>query len=99
GWRHETRRVGARRAVSDIFGTMPPQREPSPRSDRGRRVLIPTIVTLGVLLVAGSLFVNLWTERLWYRSVDFQGVFTKVLLTRAALFVAFGLVSALVVGP
>lgn len=84
--------------MSDIFGTMPPQREPSPRSDRGRRVLIPTIVTLGVLLVAGSLFVNLWTERLWYRSVDFQGVFTKVLLTRAALFVAFGLVSALVVG-
>jgi len=61
-------------------------------------VLIPTIVTLGALLAAGSLFVSLWTERLWFRSVDFQGVFTTVLLTRVGLFVAFGLLGGLVVG-
>lgn len=84
--------------MSDIFGSMPPRREPAPRSDRGRRVLIPTIVTLGVLLAAGSLFISLWTERLWFRSVDYQGVFTTVLLTRVGLFVAFALVAGLVVG-
>lgn len=84
--------------MSDIFGSMPPRRDPEPRSDRGRRVLIPTIVTLGVLLVVGSLFVSLWTERLWYKSVDFQGVFTTVLLTRIGLFIAFAVFAALVVG-
>lgn len=84
--------------MSDIFGSTPPRRDPEPRSDRGRRGLIPTIVTLGVLLVAGSLFVSLWTERLWFRSIDFQGVFTTVLLTRIGLFVAFGLFAGLVVG-
>ncbi|MBD1271987.1 UPF0182 family protein [Aeromicrobium tamlense] len=84
--------------MSDIFGSTPPRREPEPRSDRGRRVLIPTIVTLAALLVLGSLFVSLWTERLWYGSVDFQGVFTTVLLTRSALFVVFALFGALVVG-
>ncbi|MBC9226446.1 UPF0182 family protein [Aeromicrobium sp. 636] len=84
--------------MSDIFGSTPPRRDPESRSDRGRRVLIPTIVTLAVLLVAGSLFVSLWTERLWYRSVDFQGVFTTVLLTRSALFVAFAVFGALVIG-
>lgn len=85
--------------MSDIFGSMPPRREPEPsRPDRGRRVLIPTIITLGVILAAGSLFVNLWTERLWFRSVDFQGVFTTVLVTRVGLFVAFALVAGLVVG-
>jgi uncharacterized membrane protein (UPF0182 family) len=61
-------------------------------------VLIPTIVTLALLLVVGSLFVSLWTERLWYRSVDFQAVFTTVLLTRMGLFIVFALLGALLVG-
>ncbi|GAA3545264.1 UPF0182 protein [Aeromicrobium flavum] len=61
-------------------------------------MLIPTIITLALLLVVGSLFVSLWTERLWYKSVDFEGVFTTVLLTRMGLFVAFALFGALVVG-
>lgn len=84
--------------MSDIFGSTPPQREPSRGSERRRRVLIPTLITLAILLVLGSVFVNLWTERLWYQSVDFESVFRKVLLTRATLFVVFALGAALFVG-
>ncbi|HPU12402.1 MAG TPA: UPF0182 family protein [Aeromicrobium sp.] len=79
--------------MSDIFGVQPPSREPQPTNQR-RRVLVPTLITLAVLLVVGSVFVNLWTSRLWYKSVDFQGVFTTVLTTRVLLFVGFAIVTA-----
>lgn len=84
--------------MSDIFGSIPPRRDPEPASERRRRVLIPTLITLVALVVAGSVFVNLWTERLWFGSIEFQGVFTKVLVTRTALFVVFALVAGLFVG-
>ncbi|GAA2077396.1 UPF0182 family protein [Aeromicrobium halocynthiae] len=88
--------------MSDIFGT-PPQRPERPSGgagtvDRRRRVLVPTLVTLAVLLFLGSIFMNVYTERLWFGSVDYTQVWNTVLLTRVGLFVGFGLVFALVVG-
>lgn len=85
--------------MSDIFGTPSPRPEPSGPSgvDRRRRVLVPTLVTLAVLLFLGSIFTNLWTDRLWFVSVDYGDVFTKVLLNRVLLFVVLGVLFALVV--
>lgn len=76
--------------MSDIFGADRP-------IDRRRRVLVPTLVTLAVLLFLGSVFTNLWTDRLWFRSVGYGSVFSTILLTRTMLFIVGGvLFSALV---
>jgi uncharacterized membrane protein (UPF0182 family) len=84
--------------VSDIFG-VPNQPGPGrgPAFDRRRRVLVPTLVTLGALLFLGSIFTNVWTDRLWFRSVGYGEVFSTVLLTRVGLFLGLGLLFALVV--
>ncbi len=77
--------------MSDIFGTSRPRPEPK-GVDRRRRVLVPTLVTLAVLLFLGSIFTSVWTDRLWFKSVDYSNVFTTMLLTRVGLFLAMGLV-------
>jgi hypothetical protein len=59
--------------------------------DRRRRVLVPTLITLAVLLFLGSIFTSVWTDRLWFDSVDYTHVFRTVLLTRVALFLVLGL--------
>lgn len=52
---------------------------------------------LAVLAIGYLLLVNFWTERLWFDSIDFTHVFTTQLLTRAGLFIVFGLVMAAVI--
>ncbi len=73
---------------------------PGPRAG-GRsgppRALIPTLVTVVALLVLGSTFTSLWTERLWFHSVDHPNVFSTMLATRVLLFVVFGLLLAVAV--
>ncbi len=51
-------------------------------------MLLPTLVTLGVLLLLLAIFTGVWTDRLWFQSVDYSEVFATVLLTRAGLFIA-----------
>ncbi|MET9316055.1 UPF0182 family protein [Kribbella sp. NPDC003505] len=66
-----------------------------PRRSGGRpRALLPTIATLIVLLILFSVFTDVWTQRLWYRSVDLGSVFSTVLGTRVLLFVIVGLLMA-----
>ncbi len=89
--------------MSDIFGTPRPSPEPSSGGggggvDRRRRVLVPTLVTLALLLFLGSIFMNVYTDRLWFRSVDYSQVWNTLLLTRVGLFLGFGLLFALFVG-
>jgi len=84
--------------VTDIFGT--PGRPVPPRGaafDRRRRVLVPTLVTLAALLFLGSIFTNIWADRLWYRSVGYGSVFSTILLTKVGLFVVMGLLFAVLV--
>lgn len=76
--------------MSDIFGA-------DRATDRRRRVLVPTLVTLAILLFLGSVFTNLWTDQLWFRSIGYGGVFAKILLTKTLLFVLGGLAFAAVV--
>ncbi|GAA1724767.1 UPF0182 family protein [Aeromicrobium alkaliterrae] len=82
--------------MSDIFG-VPDQPAQAPTPERRRRVLVPTLVTVAVLIFLGSIFTNLYTDRLWFSSVGYTDVFTKVLLTRIGMFAVFGLLFALVV--
>ena len=75
---------------------------PGPRPGRpgggGRRGrLIPTLIVVGVLLSLVAWVATLWTEFLWYESVDFRSVLVTRLLTQAALFVAAGVLTGLVV--
>ncbi|WP_432940185.1 UPF0182 family protein [Kribbella sp. CA-253562] len=58
------------------------------------KALLPTIATLIVLLILFSVFTDVWTSRLWYRSVDLGSVFSTVLGTRVMLFVVVGLLMA-----
>ena len=84
--------------MSDIFGTPRPRPEPTPGGvDRRRKVLVPTLVTLAALLFLGSIFTSVWTDRLWFASVDYSSVFTTVILNRVGLFVVFGLAFGLIV--
>jgi uncharacterized membrane protein (UPF0182 family) len=84
--------------VSDIFGTPRPRPEPNPGGvDRRRKVLVPTLVTLAALLFLGSIFTNVWTDRLWFASVDYSSVFTTVIVNRVGLFLVLGLLFGLVV--
>ena len=61
---------------------------------RRRSAILPTLVVVAVLVVAFALFTNVWTTRLWYRSFNFGSVFSTMLLTRAGLFLVFGLIMA-----
>ncbi|MGN6250261.1 MAG: UPF0182 family membrane protein [Marmoricola sp.] len=74
--------------------------DPLPMIGRRRRPrpLITTLVVLAVLLVLFSVFTSVWTQKLWFASVDHSDVFDTVLTTRVLLFVVFGVVMALVVG-
>jgi len=72
--------------------------KPAPsRGPRGR-VLAMTIAVLAGLLVVFLIFSAFYTDLLWFRSVDFGGVFTTLIGTRSVLFVGFGLVMAVAVG-
>jgi uncharacterized protein len=66
------------------------------RSGTGRRsrALVPTLVVLAVLAVLYGIGTALWTERLWFSSVDFVSVFTTKLVTEALLFIVFALLMA-----
>ena len=58
---------------------------------------LPTLVIAAVAVVVFAIFTNIWTDRLWYASFQFESVFTTMLLTRIGLFVAFGLIMAALV--
>lgn len=58
---------------------------------------MPTLVVLGVLALLFGIFTNVWTERLWFASIDSREVFDISLLVRAALFFLFGALTAGVV--
>ncbi len=65
---------------------------------RGRRVLLPTIVTVAVLIFGIAIFTGVWTDRLWFQSIGYSSVFNTLLRTKALLFVVFGLFFAAVIG-
>ncbi|MPZ94090.1 MAG: UPF0182 family protein [Propionibacteriales bacterium] len=75
-----------------MFGSRPPTER-----QRAPRALLPTLGIVLVLLIIGSTFTDLWTERLWFSSVGHSPVFSTLLGTKALLFLVFGLLLAVAV--
>ncbi len=59
------------------------------------RVLLATLFVLVLLFLVSLIAFDLWTGRLWYRSVGFSGVYTVRLRTQGMLFLAFGVLMGL----
>ena len=76
-------------------------RVPNPRMPRvpyRARWVVPAIVALILLIIVVSVYVSLYTDLLWFRSVGYSSVFSRRLTTQVVLFFLFGLAMALVVG-
>src|SRR5215203_2752043 len=78
-------------------GSPTPPRRPVMPIRRRSRALLPTLVILGALLIAFSIFTGFYTDLLWFRSVGYQSVFTRTLGVKALLFFLFGILFAAVV--
>jgi uncharacterized membrane protein (UPF0182 family) len=86
--------------VSGLFDDGSPEpvrRTPPPGSPQRSRALIGTIIVLVIVFFVVSVFTGVWTDRLWFKSVGYSGVFTKVLGTKILLFLVFGLLMGAVV--
>ena len=78
-------------------GPAGPKAPRTARSSRrpGALVITGIVLVVGFMLLSG--FASFWTERLWFSSVGYSGVFTTLLLTRIGLFLVFaGLMAATV---
>ena len=65
-----------------------------------RRRRGPLPITIGILAVIGVALVSLsgfYADWLWFKSVNFTSVWSTVLLTKVALFIASGLITAALV--
>ena len=62
----------------------------------GRPPKLVSIIVLAVFILGTIIptFIGFYTDWLWFGEVDFRSVFNKVILTRIALFAAFGLITA-----
>ena len=84
------------------FFEEPPQQPRRPAAaqapPQGRsRALVGTAIILVAAFFLASVFTGIWTDRLWFRSIDYGSVFTTTILTKTSLFIAFGVVFAAVV--
>src|SRR6516225_2742879 len=75
----------------------PPGRQ-ALRLPRWPRYLVPVVGGLIVLGVLLTIIAGVWTDWLWYRSVDHASVFGVIYGTRWALFFVVGIFMAAVVG-
>ncbi len=87
--------------MSGFFDEPPPAR-PRPTGTAQPPQRSRALLFTGIVLVAAffgiSVFTGIWTDRLWFRSVDYGSVFTKLLGTRVMLFAIFGLLMGVFVG-
>lgn len=63
----------------------------NPEAPAGRGPILWTVMIVGGLLLVAVIASRTVTDYLWFRSMDFQTVFTTQLAARAGLFVVFGL--------
>jgi len=87
--------------VSGFFDD-PPQARPRPAAaappPQRSRALLGTAVVLVVGFFLVSVFTGVWTDRLWFDSVNYSTVFTTMLSTRVLLFAVFGLIMGVFIG-
>ncbi|MDP3972579.1 MAG: UPF0182 family protein, partial [Candidatus Nanopelagicales bacterium] len=75
-----------------------PDREAGDQTRTKGRVLIPTIAVLVALVILLVIFSGFYTDLLWYRAVEAEGVFTGQLAMRVGMFLVFGVIMAVGVG-
>ena len=72
---------------------------PAPgQAPRRGRVLLPTIIILGAIVIGFVLFTGFYTDWLWFDSVETTSVFTTQLITRVVMFASFGLTMMVFIG-
>src|ERR1700709_895036 len=71
---------------------------PPPRGPGGPRPVLLTLLVVGVVVVGFSLFAGVWTDKLWFNSLGYGSVFSRLIWTRVLLFVIFGGAMALIIG-
>jgi uncharacterized protein len=76
----------------------PPTGRPTLRLPRWPRYLLPVLAGLVAFGVLITIIAGVWTDWLWYRSVQYGSVFGVVYGTRWALFFVVGIFIAAVVG-
>jgi uncharacterized protein len=76
----------------------PPTGRPALRLPRWPRYLLPVVAGLIALGVLVTIIAGVWTDWLWYRSVQYGSVFGTIYGTRWALFFVVGIFMAAVVG-
>ncbi len=94
--------------MSDFYSDEPggaaggdrPAGRPPGTSTRARRPrpLLLALAVVGALVVAFSLFAGIWTDKLWFNSIGYGEVFSKLIWTRVLLFSVFGGLMAGIVG-
>ena len=65
-----------------------------PRRSRRARILLFTVLGVIIAFFLITLFASIYTDRLWYGSVGYAGVYDTMLWTRVGLFFGFGLLMA-----
>ncbi len=84
--------------MSELFDEEEPRREER-ATPRGRsRALIITALVLILVFFGITTFASVYTDRLWYDSVGYGGVFSTLIWTKIGLFLVFGVVMGAVVG-
>jgi len=76
------------------FNVPRPQVPQVPQLGRRGKAVIGAVIAVIAFLILASVFVNQYTDLLWFRSVDYSSVFTRRLVTEVLLFVVFGVVMA-----
>src|SRR5262245_59592287 len=76
----------------------PPTGRPALRLPRWPRYLVPVLAGLIAFGVLITIIAGVWTDRLWYHSVQYGSVFDVIYGTRWALFFVVGIFMAAVVG-
>ena len=80
------------------FGNGRPPREP--RTPGTRPKIGPFTYVIIALVIIITILVSLtgfYTDLLWFRSVNFTTVWSKTLFTKVELFIAFGLITSLII--
>ncbi|MDO5501278.1 MAG: UPF0182 family protein, partial [Propionibacteriaceae bacterium] len=72
-------------------------RIPMESEPRRRGPLLPTLAVVSAVVLLFILFTSIWTDRLWFVSMDYGQVFTITFVTRVVLFLVVGLVMALAI--
>ncbi|MGD7002949.1 UPF0182 family protein [Corynebacterium halotolerans] len=71
--------------------------QPSPAMRRSTRIISWIIGVIALIVILAPLFVGIYTDWQWFGSVDFRGVFTKVMVSRIVLFFVFAIIAGLIV--